>query len=738
MEAARPAGGDCSHLRWGLLGATTGLHIMLAALSLTYLAGLLPAACPLGSMPPQVQPIPVSLAELELGGNLLAPGTAPSLADEFADSWVSESLRSGLDKATLSLGRGDSDLAYSEALMPAIWAQRAGEPELEAAANLLVGLAEAAQGRDAEARASLGKALPVLDDRVEAQSPLAPWVQEARLCLVRLAWDVGECERALGDWKFWRSTWSAAHTVAADDWLADALFDSGMIEDALELGAAAVESWELLDPRSESLLSSAARGRTWALPSDTAQSRIGLGAVLCLKQSSRAFAAGQADVAEMWLERGRLIAQPLPRGVDEPFLLPVRLRLAQASGNDLEWEALQLQGAAEPFAAQSNVDAGRWWRADWERSLESGVAAEVNSAAAIKSGQTVEASFTPTESLGLESTDGGRAAALSAFLTSSGEVLPAAYRTSPPSGEPAVMIPVWMRMAGFAGTAALSVLAAATFLLGRRGRRHGVAVSELVGRLDELERNRESLEREAAAMSHDLKSPVLTIRCALEMLGLDADDPEVSARIEPLNQSLDHILRLSDRSTELHLLRHGEGQGVLESIDLSLLTVRLIERWRPSAREKGVDLRLLGCKEEAPGRLPLEHAERLVDNLISNAIKYTRPGGIVEVGVEVSESGGQESGVLKPGTQKLGGKGAGPRRTAQLTVRDNGVGLPDEDLVRFFEPLARLSAQPTDGEPSTGLGTAIVAAVAQRYGFEHEVLSNAPEAGLRVLLRWDL
>jgi signal transduction histidine kinase len=81
-----------------------------------------------------------------------------------------------------------------------------------------------------------------------------------------------------------------------------------------------------------------------------------------------------------------------------------------------------------------------------------------------------------------------------------------------------------------------------------------------------------------------------------------------------------------------------------------------------------------------------------VDNLLSNAVKYSRAGGRIEVSVE--ERGAE----------------------AAIVVRDQGPGLSPEDMSRLFGRFQRLSAKPTAGESSTGLGLSIAKHIVDLHG----------------------
>ena len=94
-----------------------------------------------------------------------------------------------------------------------------------------------------------------------------------------------------------------------------------------------------------------------------------------------------------------------------------------------------------------------------------------------------------------------------------------------------------------------------------------------------------------------------------------------------------------------------------------------------------------------------------VDNLVSNAIKYSPPGGHIELSLAVD-----------------------PNR-AKIKVRDEGAGLSQDDLSRLFGRFQRLSARPTAGESSTGLGLSIVKRIVELHGGNVDAASDGAGRG---------
>jgi signal transduction histidine kinase len=100
-----------------------------------------------------------------------------------------------------------------------------------------------------------------------------------------------------------------------------------------------------------------------------------------------------------------------------------------------------------------------------------------------------------------------------------------------------------------------------------------------------------------------------------------------------------------------------------------------------------------------------------IDNLVSNAIKYSPVGGIIELSLAIGDEG------------------------AVIRVKDDGAGLSQDDLARLFGRFQRLSAKPTGGENSTGLGLFIVKRIVELHGGRVSAESPGPGLGATFTIR---
>jgi len=206
--------------------------------------------------------------------------------------------------------------------------------------------------------------------------------------------------------------------------------------------------------------------------------------------------------------------------------------------------------------------------------------------------------------------------------------------------------------------------------------------------LDRLAAGYEGQRRFAANASHELRTPLAVQRLLTEVA---MDDPAAG---EDLRQLGSRLLRTNERNERLI-----EGLLVLAEADRGLpgtVPVRLdelagsvVDAHQELAAKNRVSLRPVLAKRLLPGDPLL--LERLVVNLLANAIKYNEPGGWVEVEV-ASESG------------------------PALTMRNTGQVVPAEAMPALFEPFRRLTADRTNHGSGAGLGLSIVRSITAAHG----------------------
>ena len=196
--------------------------------------------------------------------------------------------------------------------------------------------------------------------------------------------------------------------------------------------------------------------------------------------------------------------------------------------------------------------------------------------------------------------------------------------------------------------------------------------------------DRETLRREfSATVSHELKTPLTSISGFAELLKSGTVPPETAAEFaEDIYNEAQRMITLVEDI--MHLSRLDENSIPMErtEVELHTLAARTVQRLISTAQKSNVTLQLEGTRVTVNGVELL--LEEIVFNLIDNAIKYNRSGGSVTIS-----------------TQRKGGR-------AVLTVKDTGIGIPQEHLSRVFERFYRVDKSHSREVGGTGLGLSIV------------------------------
>jgi signal transduction histidine kinase len=243
----------------------------------------------------------------------------------------------------------------------------------------------------------------------------------------------------------------------------------------------------------------------------------------------------------------------------------------------------------------------------------------------------------------------------------------------------------------------------------------GVAVFQDISPLRDLDRQKDEF---LAAISHDLKTPATIIKGNANLLqralarGGGEGSAQISDGLEVIDESTAQLVRLVDELLDLTRVRMGhELQLDTSPADLVSIVRRLATEYQKISPRHVIELRttaprVLGDWDEA-------RIERIVANLISNAVKYSPRGGEITIDVSQEERDGQA--------------------WAVLAVRDRGIGIPPAEMERVFEPYYRASN--TAGTVSgSGIGLAGTRHIVEQHGGQIAVESSVGDTTFTVRL----
>lgn len=210
----------------------------------------------------------------------------------------------------------------------------------------------------------------------------------------------------------------------------------------------------------------------------------------------------------------------------------------------------------------------------------------------------------------------------------------------------------------------------------------------------------EQMRRDFTAnVSHELKTPLTSINGYAEMIESGITSPEDTKKFAGIIlHEGKRLLHLIDDTIRLSLLEKEEKFNLMEdTLDLYTLAEEVVKKHEISAMQKNVTMRITGESAFVKGNHRM--LEDVITNLISNAIKYNKPGGSVDVIVQKEE------------------------RKVLLIVKDTGIGISEEDQPRVFERFYMGNKARTNKQ-GTGLGLSIVKHVVKLHHGEIHLKSN--------------
>ena len=185
--------------------------------------------------------------------------------------------------------------------------------------------------------------------------------------------------------------------------------------------------------------------------------------------------------------------------------------------------------------------------------------------------------------------------------------------------------------------------------------------------------------------SHDLRNPLTSIQGYSAFLLTKGDDLSINKRndfLKIINTASDNILKLLDDLLSFSAIESGQLSLDLKPGNLRELIEEYIQIYTPLAFEKNITLKMY-CQNEAIAIFDKPRIGQVLDNLLTNAIKFSPIGGLIEINLETRDE------------------------YNLVSVKDQGPGIKNEELGNLFKPFKKLSSNPTGQEKGTGLGLAI-------------------------------
>jgi signal transduction histidine kinase len=216
-----------------------------------------------------------------------------------------------------------------------------------------------------------------------------------------------------------------------------------------------------------------------------------------------------------------------------------------------------------------------------------------------------------------------------------------------------------------------------------------------------------------AAMSHELRTPLNAIAGYAELLEMGLRGPVTADQMEDLHRikaSQAHLLRLITDVLDYARLGSGQTALLISDVDLDAALRATEVMITPQVRAKNLRYEYQPPPDSPIVRADPHRLQQIVLNLLTNAIKFTEAGGMVRLSCDVSSNGDADHG-----------------RTARVSVRDTGRGIPADRIEAIWQPFVQLGRKLSQPGEGVGLGLAISRDLARALGGELTVSSTVGE-----------
>jgi signal transduction histidine kinase len=213
--------------------------------------------------------------------------------------------------------------------------------------------------------------------------------------------------------------------------------------------------------------------------------------------------------------------------------------------------------------------------------------------------------------------------------------------------------------------------------------------------VDQLNKADAAKNRFLGMAAHDLRNPLASIRALSEFLQ-DGTVGPISAEqldlIKTIHTASQQMLDLVNELLDVATIESGEMKMTLEPHNLAEIIDKSVYLTNIEAEKKKTRITFENALPPILVKLDAGKMKQVIDNLLSNAVKYSPPGSHITVHLAADDNG------------------------CGFAVRDQGPGIPDNERDKLFKDFGRLSARPTGGEKSVGLGLAICRKIVEAHG----------------------
>jgi len=214
-----------------------------------------------------------------------------------------------------------------------------------------------------------------------------------------------------------------------------------------------------------------------------------------------------------------------------------------------------------------------------------------------------------------------------------------------------------------------------------------------------------------ATLAHELRNPLAPIRNALQIIRLRPDQATVEEAREMMDRQLDQMVRLVEDLLDVSRIATGKLELRREQVPLSRIVDSAIEISRPVIDHMGHELTVTMPEQPITVDADLTRLAQVISNLLTNSAKYTDRGGQIRLTA------------TRQGSDVV------------LSVKDNGIGIPADQLPRLFKMFAQVDRSLGRSQGGLGIGLTLVRRLVEMHGGAVEVKSDGTGKGSEFIIR---
>jgi signal transduction histidine kinase/CheY-like chemotaxis protein len=228
----------------------------------------------------------------------------------------------------------------------------------------------------------------------------------------------------------------------------------------------------------------------------------------------------------------------------------------------------------------------------------------------------------------------------------------------------------------------------------------------------QYEARREIAQRDQflAMLGHELRNPLGTILFAAESLRRNAERPPSGKHLDIVHRQATHLARLVDDLLDVSRVTAGKLVLSPKVLDLSLAMQTVVQGAQERIQKRGLSVQVNAPGEPLPVEADPVRLEQVLSNVLTNAIKYTPPGGRIDITLQRAAS------------------------SARLSVRDTGIGMEAEMVPRVFELFAQAPTAIARTQGGMGIGLTLVKHLVELHQGRIEARSDGPGKGSEFII----